>query len=64
MGSGTFILEVSRETGINRGTLDRLYYDTTQRIDLDVIETLCRYLECGIEDLFELDQATQNVKKH
>jgi len=48
------VSELSRETGINRGTLDRLYYDNTQRIDLDVIEALCKYLECSLEELFSI----------
>jgi len=50
------ISELSRDTGINRGTLDRLYYDTAQRVELDVIEKLCDYLECSLEDLFTLSK--------
>ena len=44
-----------RDTNINRGTADRLYYDTAQRVDLDVIETLCKYLECSLEELFTIE---------
>ena len=48
------ISELTRDTGINRGTLDRLYYDTTQRIELDAIETLCKHLDCTLEELFTI----------
>lgn len=49
------IAEVSRETGINRNTLHRLYNETATRIELDVIETLCRYLEVTVGELFEIE---------
>ncbi len=48
------ISQLCRDTGINRGTLDRLYYDNAQRVELDVIETLCKYLDCSLEDLFTI----------
>ena len=48
------ISQLCRDTGIIRGTLDRLYYDNAQRVDLDVIEVLCKYLDCSIEELFTM----------
>lgn len=54
------IAEVSRETGINRNTLHRLYNETATRVDLEVIEILCRYLEIQIGELFELE--TRNAE--
>jgi len=51
------VSELCRDTGINRGTVDRLYYDTAQRIELEVIYTLCKYLECSLEELFTLKDA-------
>lgn len=47
------VAEVARDTGINRNTLHRLYNETTTRIELDVIEVLCQYLDVGIGDLFD-----------
>jgi putative transcriptional regulator len=47
------ISDVARDTGINRGTLTRLYHETAERIELDVINALCRYLNCRISDLLE-----------
>jgi putative transcriptional regulator len=47
------IVDVSRETGVNRGTITRLYHETASRVDLDAVDALCRFLECDVGDLFE-----------
>jgi len=47
------IVDVARETGINRGTVTRLYHETASRVELETIEALCRYLGCDVGDLFE-----------
>lgn len=48
------VAEVARDTGINRNTLHRLYNETATRIELEVIEQLCRYLQIGVGELFEM----------
>ena len=48
------ISDVANDTGINRGTITRLYKETAERVELDVIEKLCRYFECDVGDLIEL----------
>lgn len=48
------IADVSSDTGINRGTITRLYHETAIRVEFDVVERLCRYLECEIQDLLEI----------
>ena len=47
------IADLSRDTGVNRGTATRLYYETAERVDLEVVNALCRYFSCQISDLFE-----------
>ncbi len=47
------IADVVRDTGINRGTVTRMYHETAQRIELDSLDKLCIYLECDVSDLFE-----------
>jgi putative transcriptional regulator len=47
------ISEVSRATGLNRMTLTRLYRETMDRVELDVIEVLCAYFDIGVGELFE-----------
>lgn len=51
------IADVCRDTGINRGTLTRLYQETAERIDLEVIDKLCTYFKCEAGDLL------QHIKK-
>lgn len=49
------ISDVVRDTGINRSTVNRLYHETTTRIDYDTLETLCRYLGCDVGDFIEIE---------
>lgn len=60
------IADLSRDTGINRGTATRLYYETAERIEVDAIDVLCRYFNCSISDLLEYvpDQTTNPPSKH
>jgi len=48
------IADVSRDTGINRGTITRMYNEEATRVDLDVIESLCTYLRIDIGDLYQV----------
>ena len=47
------IADLARVTSVNRGTITRLYHETASRIELEVIDELCRVLECRVGDLFE-----------
>jgi putative transcriptional regulator len=47
------ISDVARDTGLNRGTLTRMYHETAERLDVDVLERLCAYLECSLDQLIE-----------
>ncbi|ERS91501.1 helix-turn-helix domain-containing protein [Halomonas sp. PBN3] len=47
------ITDVARDTGINRGTITRLYHENASRVELDVIDELCRYFDCEVGDLLE-----------
>ncbi|EGG99583.1 putative transcriptional regulator [gamma proteobacterium IMCC2047] len=48
------ISDVSRDTGINRGTITRLYQETAVRVDFEVLEKLCVYLDCELSELLEV----------
>jgi len=50
------IVDVARETGLNRNTVTLLYKETAQRIDLDAIEKLCRLFGCEVGDLLEVQK--------
>ncbi len=47
------IMDVARETGLNRNTVTLLYKETAQRIDLDAMDKLCELFDCSVGDLFE-----------
>lgn len=47
------ISDVARDTGVNRGTLTRLYHETAERVELDVLDKLCEYLGVDLPDLLE-----------
>lgn len=47
------IVDVARETGVNRGTVTRLYHETASRVELEVVAELCRYFDCQVGELFE-----------
>ncbi|MCC5879060.1 MAG: helix-turn-helix transcriptional regulator [Idiomarina sp.] len=44
--------DLSKATGINRGTIQRLYHDEAARIELDVMDKLCGFFECTPGDIF------------
>lgn len=48
------IADVARDTGINRGTITRIYNEEATRIELDVIEKLCEYLAIDVGELYEI----------
>jgi putative transcriptional regulator len=56
------IAELSRSTGISRGTLTRLYKDTADRVDLDVLDRLCRALDCDVGDLMSFSTAAKPAR--
>ncbi len=47
------IVDVARETGLNRNTVTLLYKETAQRIDLEAIDKLCELFQCEVGDLLE-----------
>ena len=50
------ISDVARDTGINRGTLTRLYYETAERIELEVLDQLCDYFKITLPELLQREE--------
>ena len=50
------IADVTRGTGINRGTITRLYHESAVRVEFTVLEKLCNFLDCRIGDLLEIQE--------
>jgi len=56
------ISRVSRGTGISRTTLTNLYYQRSKGLSLEVLEKICAYLNCSVNDILEY-HATVKMKK-
>lgn len=50
------IVDVAKQTGLNRNTVTLLYRETAQRIDLDAIDKLCKLFQCEVGELLEFQQ--------
>lgn len=48
------ISDVAKEIDVNRGTITRLYQETAIRVEFEVLEKLCVYLDCDIGELLEV----------
>jgi putative transcriptional regulator len=49
------INQLSKETGITRPTLTRIYNETSNQLDFTTIEKLCDFFHCDLSDLLYLD---------
>ncbi len=49
------ISDVMRDTGISRNALTRIYREEVDRLDLEILEKLCRYLDVEISDMLQLE---------
>ncbi len=47
------LIDVARATGVSRNMLAKLYYDRAVRIDLGVLDKLCGYFQCSVDELLE-----------
>ncbi|MDY0207777.1 MAG: helix-turn-helix transcriptional regulator [Pseudomonas sp.] len=50
------IVDVARETGLNRNTVTLLYKETAHRIEIDALDKLCKLFECEVGDLLEFQE--------
>lgn len=47
------IQDVHEGTGLSRNTISNLYHEKTTRYDEEVLNELCGYFNCQIEDILE-----------
>ncbi len=45
--------DLARELGVNRGSIARMYHETVEKVDVELLNDLCRHFGCGIADLME-----------
>lgn len=47
------ITEVSNKTRISRTTLTNLYYRRSKGISFDVLNKLCEFFDCSVDEIIE-----------
>jgi len=47
------IADVARDLDVHRNTITLLYYEEAKRIDFDVLDKLCKYFKCTVDELIE-----------
>jgi len=47
------VIDVAREIKVNRSSIDKLYNNEAKRIDLDVLDKLCDFLECTPNEILK-----------
>jgi putative transcriptional regulator len=48
--------QLAKDTGISVETIRNFKNNKTSRISFDVLEKVCNYLGCGIEDIMRLEK--------
>lgn len=48
--------QMAKDTGISASTLRNLNHNRTTRINFDILEKICIYLNCGVEDLLRVEK--------
>ncbi len=56
------IVDLQRATGLSRNTVTGLYRETSGRIDLETLNTLCKHYKCGVGDLLEYIADEKDLK--
>ncbi len=45
--------DLARKTGIRPATINQIYHNFAERVNLEHIDRICEVLECNIGDIFE-----------
>lgn len=48
--------DVVSGTGLSKNTVRALYYETAKGVQFQTLETLCKFLNCEIGEIFESDK--------
>ena len=49
--------QLAKDTGISVETIRNFKNNKTSRISFDILEKVCNYLECGVEDMMRLEKS-------
>lgn len=47
--------DLARKTGIRPATINQIYHNFAERVNLEHIDRICEVLECNIGDIFEYE---------
>jgi putative transcriptional regulator len=47
------IADLARAIDVHRNTITLLYYEKAKRIDFEVLDKLCKFFKCKVEDILE-----------
>lgn len=56
------ITKLAEITGISRTTITNLYYRRSQQISLEVLDKLCKALDCELSDILEFKKEIENER--
>jgi putative transcriptional regulator len=45
--------DLARRTGIRPGTINELYHEIIERVNLDHLDLICEALDCQVSDMLE-----------
>lgn len=56
--------ELARRTGIRPSTINEIYWELVERVNLEHIELICKELNCKIQDLMEVIYESEGGNKN
>lgn len=56
--------ELARRTGIRPSTINEIYWELVERVNLEHIELICKELNCKIQDLMEVTYESEGGNKN
>lgn len=48
--------DVIKDTGISKTAIRAIFHETSKGIQFDTLQTLCEYLNCGVEELLIIER--------
>jgi len=56
--------ELAVKTGIRKATINEMYHELVERVNLDYLSRICEVLDCEIVDILEYMPNNDNKRRH